>query len=114
MYCQPRKNILFERYRFNRRTQEPGETYDQYRTELRKIAENCDFGAITPDEILQDRLVFGIRDTKTRERLLRVKGLADWRANTTSGWMKVSARSSTPLDESQCHCERHLGTHWQI
>jgi len=69
-YCQPRKNIPFERYRFNRRTQEPGETYDQYRTELRKIAENCDFGAITPDEILRDRLVFGIRDTKTRERLL--------------------------------------------
>ena len=25
-YCQPRKNVPFERYRFNRRTQEPGET----------------------------------------------------------------------------------------
>lgn len=70
-YCQPHKNIPFERYRFNRRTQEPGETYDQYRTSLRKIAENCDFDTITPDEILRDRLVFGIRDAKTRERLLR-------------------------------------------
>ena len=29
-YCQPRKNIPFERYRFNCRSQEPGETYDQY------------------------------------------------------------------------------------
>ena len=28
-YCQPRKNIPFERYRFNRHTQEPGETYDK-------------------------------------------------------------------------------------
>ena len=27
-YCEPRKNIPFERYRFNRRVQEPGETYD--------------------------------------------------------------------------------------
>ena len=70
-YCQPRKNIPFERYRFNRRTHEPGETHDQYRTTLRKIAENCDFASITPDEILRDRLFFGIRDTKTRERLLR-------------------------------------------
>ena len=30
VYCQPRKNVPFERYRFNRRIQEPGETYDQY------------------------------------------------------------------------------------
>ena len=40
-------------------------------TALRKLAERCDFERITPDEILQDRLVFGIRDAKTRERLLR-------------------------------------------
>ena len=31
-YCQPLKNISFERYCFNRRVQEPGETYEQYRT----------------------------------------------------------------------------------
>ena len=70
-YCQPRKNVPFERYKFNRRKQEPGETYDQYRTALRKIAECCDFNTITPEEILRDRLLFGIRDNKVRERLLR-------------------------------------------
>ena len=70
-YCEPRKNLPFERYRFNRRVQEPGETYDQYRTALRKIAGGCEFATITPDEILRDRLVFGIRDSKVRERLLR-------------------------------------------
>ena len=36
-YCQPRKNTPFERYRFNRRSQEQGESYDQYRTALRKL-----------------------------------------------------------------------------
>ena len=30
-YWTPSKNIPFERYKFNRRVQEPGETYDQYR-----------------------------------------------------------------------------------
>lgn len=70
-YCEPRKNIPFERFKFNRRVQEPGETYDQYRTALRKLADGCDFEAITPEEILRDRLVFGIRDSKVRERLLR-------------------------------------------
>ena len=70
-YCQPRKNVPFERYRFNRRTQEAGESYDQYKTALRKLAEGCDFDTITPDEMLRDRLIFGIRDSKVRERLLR-------------------------------------------
>ena len=70
-YCKPRKNIPFERYRFNRRVQEPGETYDQYRTALRQLVEGCDFATITPNELLRDRLVFGIRDAKARERLLR-------------------------------------------
>ena len=38
-YCEPRKNVPFERYRINKRTQEAGESYDQYRTALRKLAE---------------------------------------------------------------------------
>ncbi len=33
-YCEPHRNVPFERYRFNRRVQEAGETYDQYRTAL--------------------------------------------------------------------------------
>ncbi len=59
------------RYRFNRHAQEVGETYDQFRTALRKLAEGCDFQTISPNEILRDRLVFGVRDAKVRERLLR-------------------------------------------
>ena len=74
-YCQPRKNVPFERYRFNQRAQEAGETYDQYKTALRKLAEGCEFASITPEEILRDRLVFGIRDTKVQERLLRETAL---------------------------------------
>ena len=33
-------------------------------TALRKLGENCNFQAITPDEILRDHLVFGISDSK--------------------------------------------------
>ena len=42
-YCEPRKNIPFERYKFYQRVQEPGEQYEQYKTALRKLAETCDF-----------------------------------------------------------------------
>ena len=67
--------MLFERYRFNRRVQEAGKSYEHYRMALRKIAESCHFDTITPEEILRDRLVFGICDTKVKERLLRESGL---------------------------------------
>jgi len=33
-YCQPRKNIQFEQYKFNCRNQEPTESYDQYQTAM--------------------------------------------------------------------------------
>ena len=68
-YCQPRRNVPLECYRFNRRAQEPEKSYEQYRTSLRILTEACDFGAITPEEILRDRLVFGIQDDKVREWL---------------------------------------------
>ena len=74
-YCQPHKHVPFERYRFNRRTQEARETYDQYRTALRKLSEGCEFETITPYEILRDRLVFGIQNAHVRGRLLRESGL---------------------------------------
>ena len=70
-YCEPRKNVPFERYCFYQRSQNIDETYDQYKTALKKLAEGCDFASITPDEVLRDRLVFGVRNNKVRERLLR-------------------------------------------
>ena len=117
-YCLPRKNIPFERYCFYRRTQEPGETYDQYRTALMKIAENCDFDTITPREILRDRLVFGIRDAKTRERLLREAGLTLQRtdkichaAESMLVQMKVVGESSTGASVSAIHSDKDKTKH---
>ena len=70
-YCNPRKNIPFECYLFNSRQQEPGESFDRYVTALCQIADKCVFDAITPDDHLRDRIIFGIADNKVRERLLR-------------------------------------------
>ena len=69
--CEPRTQVIYEHYRFNNRNQEPGGNIASYLTELRTIAKNCQHESITPDEILSDRRVLGIRDDKMRERLLR-------------------------------------------
>ena len=70
-YCIPRQNVTYERFCLFTRDQVPTETVDQYMMELHRIALNCDLESITPDQILRDRLVTGIRDVKVRERLLR-------------------------------------------
>ena len=75
-YCEPRTQVIYERYRFNNRKQEQGESISAYVTELRVIAKNCALEEITPDEILRDRLVLGVRDEKVRQRLLRINDLA--------------------------------------
>ena len=77
--------------------QETGETYDQYRTALRKLAEGCEFQTITPEEILRDRLVFGIRDNnKIRERLLRESSLT---LKKTDEICRASESSSAQMKE---------------
>ena len=56
--------------------QESGESYDHYRTALRPLAKRWEFELITPNQILRDQLVFEIRDSKVRERLLRETNLS--------------------------------------
>ena len=75
-YCQPRTQVIYERYKFNNRNQAVGETISAYITDLRTIARNCAHEDITPDEIIRDRLVLGLNDDKMRERLLRMTDLS--------------------------------------
>ena len=74
-YCEPRVQVIYERYRFNNHKQEPAENIAAYLTVLRTIAKNCQHEEITPEEILRDRIVLGIRDDKMREGLLRYNDL---------------------------------------
>lgn len=74
-YCQPRKSVPFERYCCNLRMQRPDESYEHYKTALRKLAEGCQFDTINPNETLGDLLIFGIVDIKVKERLLRESNL---------------------------------------
>ena len=69
-YFVPKRNTIYERYVFNCRSQKPGESLDQFLTELRKFTLTCQFGTFE-DELLRDRIVTCLRDHGPRERLLR-------------------------------------------
>ena len=63
-----RKNVIFERARFNRRNQQDGEGAEHYIMALYELAANCDYGDLR-EEMIRDRLVVGIRDSGLSERL---------------------------------------------
>ena len=63
-----RRNVIFERVRFNKRNQLENETAEEYITALYSLVETCDYGTMK-DELLRDRLVVGVRNTKVSERL---------------------------------------------
>ncbi len=67
-FFQVRRNVIFERARFNQRNQLSGETMEQYIMELYKLAKSCNYGDMK-DEMIRDRLVVGIRDNALSKRL---------------------------------------------
>ena len=68
LYFAVRRNLIFERARFNRRVQHEGESAETYISELYELSEFCDYGDLK-EEMLRDRLVVGIRDTNLSERM---------------------------------------------
>ena len=67
-YFQVRRNVIFERARFNRRAQQPGETAEQYIMALYNLVATCNYGDLE-QEMIRDRLVVGIRDSGLSETL---------------------------------------------
>lgn len=69
LYC-PYKNVIQTAALFNSMVQKPGQSIDDFVTDLRRQAQKCDFGDKC-DRLIGDRMVVGIRDGALCERLLR-------------------------------------------
>ena len=63
-------NETLERHSFNCRKQEEGERFDEFLTEVKLRAKNCNFCATCYPGLLRDRIVGGIRDDHMRQKLL--------------------------------------------
>lgn len=68
-YFTPKRNPTYERYIFNRMVQEEGEMFDEFLTKIRAQSSKCELGAFH-DIFLADKIIIGIRNEATRERLL--------------------------------------------
>ena len=72
-HCIGEANVTYERYIFHQRVQQPGETFDDFLADLRKMSRTCEFGQLE-DSLIRNSIVIGIKDEPTRRRhLLQVK-----------------------------------------
>ena len=67
--CMLVTNVIYERYIYNKGTQEPGESLDHYLTAMIKQADRCQYGGLK-EELIRDRLVSGILNDQVHEKLL--------------------------------------------
>ncbi|XP_041823137.1 uncharacterized protein K02A2.6-like [Melanotaenia boesemani] len=68
-HFNPKPSEIVQRYKFDSRSRQPNETVSAYVAELRRLAQDCNFGA-TLEQMLRDRLVCGINDDRIQRRLL--------------------------------------------
>ncbi len=70
-HLQSKLSEIVERFRFNTRVRHSHESIAMYIAQLKRIAENCNFGDTARlNEIFRDRLVCGIASDKWQQRLL--------------------------------------------
>ena len=75
-HCIGKTNVIYERYKFNNRSQEQTESIDAvYVNAVRALAESCDFLALK-DQLISDRNVCGVRGNALRRKSLQESKLA--------------------------------------
>ena len=67
--CTPVTHMIYERYLFNKRVQEPSKSVNHYLTDIIKQAGRCQYGRLQ-DELVRDHLVIGIQNDRIREKLI--------------------------------------------
>jgi len=99
-YYQPQKSVIVERFKFNSRNRRSGESVAQFVAELRRLSEYCEFGRML-DDMIRDRLVCGINDTKIQERLLVEPQLTLTKATKLAQSMEFAEKDAADISTAQ-------------
>ncbi|UYV84796.1 hypothetical protein LAZ67_X003556 [Cordylochernes scorpioides] len=67
-YFIGKRNVIYERAKFNRRSQGETEPVEEFITDLYVLAETCSYGSLR-EEMIRDRLVVGVKNLNLSEKL---------------------------------------------
>ena len=63
-----KRNVIFERAKFNSRNERAGESVDSFIADLYGLASHCNFGALK-EELIRERIVVGLQNRELSEKL---------------------------------------------
>ena len=89
-------SVIVQRYKFNIRVRQTGESISTFVAELRALSEYCEFGN-TLEEMLRDRLVCGVNEDRIQRRFLAESALDLKRALDISLGMETAAKDAHDL-----------------
>lgn len=98
-FC-PKSSEIFRRFKFHKRVQSKHESVNSYVTDLRKLAEDCNFGD-TLSERLRDQIVCGLYDDDVQKRLLAESKLILENAISIAVASEVAASQSKFMHSQQ-------------
>ena len=92
----PKPAEIVQRFKFNSRARQPGESVSTFVSQLRSLAEFCNYGALL-DNMLRDRLVCGVNDSHIQRRLLSERNLTFAKALELAQGLETASKNVQTL-----------------
>lgn len=73
-FCAPKKNEVYESFKFWTRNQSEGEPFDEFLMDLKKKIKACNYED-KEERMLRDRIVLGVYNKKLQKRLMEADNL---------------------------------------
>ena len=95
----PKPAEIVQRFKFNSRVRQPGESASTFVWQLCSLAEFCNYGA-SLDNMLRDRLVCGVNDSQIQRRLLSERNLTFAKALELAQGLETASKNVQTLQGS--------------
>ena len=95
----PTPSEIVQRFKFNSRVRQPGESVATFLAELRALAKFCNYGDML-DSMLWDRMVCGINDLQIQKRLLAESDLTLKKATDLALGMEAAVKNAQAIQSS--------------
>ena len=92
-HLKPKPSVIVQRYKFNTRSQQSGETIAEFVANLRHLSQDCNYGEVLAD-MLRDRLVCGVASDRLQRRLLAEQDLTFDNAFALSTAMETAEKNA--------------------
>ena len=100
-HYQPKPSVIVQRFKFHSHSHKPGESVATFIAELKRLSEDCAFGEFL-QEMLRDRIVCGINDSKIQRCLFAEPELTYKSAFDLAQSMETAEQNAYNLQSFRC------------